>query len=278
QADPAGVDRELGRIWRVVWVGDKPGKPVPSRPEPHMNLAAQSADELIALLGHENIWHRRQAQRLLTERREVRRGPGKHESSPVHALAQSARDVRFRLAALWTLHGANELEEDTLEGLKNDPEPAMRAWVARLTGERGYPFGTAMSRLSLLAKDTNAAVRLAVAVAARQVVSGSLTVDTPPAIPLPEVITGSLLSDLHKSPIDPEDPLLPFVYWMALEPIIGYDASSVDFFENAKDADSAKWPMNTYILTRIIRRICDLSDPAARERNLNTAMRVLGSL
>ncbi len=31
QADPNGVDRDYGRIWRVVWVGDQPGKPVPSR-------------------------------------------------------------------------------------------------------------------------------------------------------------------------------------------------------------------------------------------------------
>jgi putative membrane-bound dehydrogenase-like protein len=31
QADPDGVDRELGRIWRVVWVGDQPGKAVASR-------------------------------------------------------------------------------------------------------------------------------------------------------------------------------------------------------------------------------------------------------
>lgn len=30
-ADPDGVDRELGRIWRVVWVGEAAGKPVPSR-------------------------------------------------------------------------------------------------------------------------------------------------------------------------------------------------------------------------------------------------------
>jgi putative membrane-bound dehydrogenase-like protein len=31
QADPEGVDRVYGRIWRVVWVGNEPGKPVPSQ-------------------------------------------------------------------------------------------------------------------------------------------------------------------------------------------------------------------------------------------------------
>ena len=31
QADPEGVDREMGRIWRVVWVGNEKGKKVASR-------------------------------------------------------------------------------------------------------------------------------------------------------------------------------------------------------------------------------------------------------
>jgi len=277
-ANPAGVDREFGRIWRVVWVGAQKGKAVPSRPGLDMNLAKLSTDELAVLLESENSWQRRQAQRLISGRGDLRTGAGLHAESRIHKLAKSNKDVRFRLAALWTLHSANELEDDFLELLKNDPEPAVRAWVARLTGERGFPFGAAINRLAVLAIDTNATVRLAVAVAARQFVSGSLTVDTPPAIPLREVITGGVLSVLHKSPIDPSDPVLPFICWMALEPIIAVDAGSVDYYENAKDENSAKWPMNAYILTRIMRRICDLSDPAIREKHLNTAVRILGTI
>jgi putative heme-binding domain-containing protein len=243
-----------------------------------MDLAKLSMDELAGLLENENIWQRRQAQRLISERRDFRLGEGLHAGSRVHKLAESNKDVRFRLAALWSLHAANELEDDFLESLKNDKEPAIRAWVARLTGERGFPFGAAMDRLAALAKDPNATVRLAVAVAARQFVSGSLTVNTPPAIPLREVITGGVLSDLHKSPLEPDDPVLPFIYWMALEPIIAFDAGSVDYYENAKDGDSSQWPMNAYILTRIMRRICDLSEPSIREKQLNTAMRILASI
>ena len=41
QADPEGVDREYGRIWRVVWTGDQPGKAVPSR----RNLLAGQRNE-----------------------------------------------------------------------------------------------------------------------------------------------------------------------------------------------------------------------------------------
>jgi len=274
-----GVQRRLGRIWRVVWVGDQPGKAVPSRPSKDMNLSRLSTDELSALLEHDNIWQRRMAQRLLSARRDLRLGTGIHGSSKVHKLAESDKDSRFRLAALWTLHAANELEDDFLRVLDKDEDPAMRAWVACLTGERGFAFGTAMSRLARLAKDTNASVRLAVAVAARQFVSGSLTVNTLPAISLREVITGGVLSDLHKSPIVPGDAVLPFVYWMALEPIVAFDpGGALGFLEDAKDSSLPKWPMNNYVLTRIMRRTCDLTDLTMREKHLNYAMKVLGGL
>ena len=280
QADPEGVDREHGRIWRVVWVGDQPGKTVPSRPSKDMSLAKLSTDELGSLLEHENSWQRRMAQHLLSERRDLRVGTSIHGGSKVHKLADNGeKDVRFRLAALWALHGANEIEDDFLRGLEKDKEPAIRAWVARLTGERGIPFGAAMTRLARLAKDTNATVRLAVAAAARQFVSGSLTVNTPPAISLREVVTGGILSDLEKSPIVLGDPVLPFVIWMALEPIIAFDAGgALGFLENAKDSSLTNWPMHGYVLQRIMRRVCDLSDPAMREEHLNYAMKVLGSV
>jgi hypothetical protein len=67
-ADPAGVDRERGRIWRVVWTGDQPGKAVPSRPEAGMDLAKLPSADLAKLLAHPNVWQRRMAQRMLSGR------------------------------------------------------------------------------------------------------------------------------------------------------------------------------------------------------------------
>src|SRR5438093_313527 len=278
QADPEGVDRELGRIWRVVWVGDQPGKVVASRPDPEMDLQKRSLAELAELLEHQNIWQRRNAQRLIAERRDPLLTHTLHyRESRVHELAKKGKTPEVRLSAVWTLHCAGALEDEMLDAYAKDPAPAVRAWVARLIGERGYPFGDAMKRLSRLALDPNASVRLAVAAAARQFVSGSLTVDTPPAIPLNEVVTGGVLSDLHKSPIDPNDPVFPFIYWMALEPIVAFDAGHpLGFYQNAKDQSEAEWPMNAYILTRILRRIGDLASPDLRQKHLNRAMEILG--
>lgn len=278
QADPEGVDREMGRIWRVVWTGDQPGKPVPSRPSPQMDLTKLSTDDLAGLLASPNSWHRRMAQRVITERRDPALTRKFHPSSKIHDLVTQGTTAEARLAALWTLHSAGLLEEGLLEKTAQDPFPAVRAWTARLIGERGQPFGFSMKALATLARDKEDFVRLAVAAAARQFNSGSLTVNTPPAIPLNEVVMGGVLSELHKSPFHPEDPVLPFVYWMALEPIIAFDASGIDHYKNAKDASLAEWPMNNYILTRIMRRICDLSDPTQRESHLNRAMEILGNL
>src|SRR6185503_3538541 len=66
-ADPEGVDREHGRIWRVVYTSGRKGVPVPSRPEARMNLASLTSTELVGMLSHPNIWQRRTAQRLLNE-------------------------------------------------------------------------------------------------------------------------------------------------------------------------------------------------------------------
>src|SRR5438270_9908683 len=57
-ADPEGVDRELGRIWRVVYTGNNPGAKVPSRPDVKMDLGKASSAELVGLLSHPNVWQR----------------------------------------------------------------------------------------------------------------------------------------------------------------------------------------------------------------------------
>src|SRR5712691_5296063 len=47
QADPEGVDRQYGRIWRVVYTGKNPGKKMSSRPDSKMDLTKASSVELV---------------------------------------------------------------------------------------------------------------------------------------------------------------------------------------------------------------------------------------
>ena len=266
-ADPEGVDREHGRIWRVVHTGDKKGAPVPSRPAADMNLAKLSSTELVKVLEHPNVWQRRVAQRLLTERRDLPGANSLHPETPLHVLLTNGVTLEARLAALWTLHGAEMLEDGVLDIPAKDKEPALRAWAARLTGERGYPLKDAIKRLAKLAEDPDPSVRLAVATAARQLVSGSLTVNTPPLVPVREVVTGPILSALWFSSSDAKDPLIPFLYWMALEPIVAYDpVHALGFYQ--ENGAMPQMPLSGIILTKIMRRVCDLRDPAKLDKSI----------
>jgi putative membrane-bound dehydrogenase-like protein len=251
-ADPEGVDREYGRIWRVVYVGRQPGRPVPSRPDKAMNLAAAEMPELVEWLAHPNVWHRRTAQRLLTER--LSRLPIATPPRLVELLRQGAT-LEARLAALWTLHASDRLTEELLDEVARDPEPALRTWAARLTGERAQASEAPFARLLRLASDPHPSVRLAVAVAARQFVSGSLTVDTPPLTQPADVNTGQILATLAEQPGTGDDPLLPFMIWMAAEPYVPRDPKPA--FGWFLDRGATAMPLSGQLLRKTMRRLCD---------------------
>jgi putative membrane-bound dehydrogenase-like protein len=251
-ADPDGVDREYGRIWRVVHVGDQSAKPVPTRPTPDMDLRQLSNGQLISLLKHPNIWHRKQAQRLLHERPDPILRPQLLELLEPHHGSEA------RLFALWTLYTTELLDEPTLDRLVADADPSIRAWVARLTGERNDPNESASHRLLMLADDSNPSVRLAVGTAVRQFTSGSLTVNTPPrgAGLDPRPILDRLIRASHLEP----DPLIPFMIWLAAEPTVVTNIhDTLQWFAS----DGGQYlPLTGTLVSKLMRRLCDLDIPA----------------
>lgn len=265
-ADPEGVDREHGRIWRVVYTGDKRGTKVPSRPSADMNLAKLNTTQLIELLSHANVWHRRVAQRLLSERSDAA------AKSPLLKLLTDGRPVEARLAALWTLHGAELLDEATLDQFASDKEPAVRTWVARLTGERRQPNDASFERLKKLAADSDPSVRLGVATACRQYSSGSLTVNTPVPPDVAAFKAGAILEVLVRHSADAKDPLIPFMVWMASEPRLAENPAFALrwLLENAEDT----MPLSGQLATKTMRRICDLRSVD----EMNAVVEFLGKL
>ncbi len=267
-ADPEGVDRTHGRIWRIVYTGGQKGKPVPPRPA-GLDLKKATPEELVQTLAHPNVWHRRMAQQILTERGESSFPKSLHRGTPLHKMLTEGPTLEARLAALWTLHGAGLIDEFNLDKAAEDKEPAIRAWVARITGERNYPLGDAMDRLEKLARDPDITVRTAVAVAARQFISGSLTVNTPPKIPVREVITGGVLSALWFATEGKHDPLFTFTYWMAAEPVIALDPlHALGFYQ--QDGAVNALPFSGIVLSKIMRRVCDLGDVEMLSQGLLT--------
>ncbi|MEO8426680.1 MAG: PVC-type heme-binding CxxCH protein [Verrucomicrobiota bacterium] len=256
-ADPAGVDREYGRIWRVVYVGNKPGASVPSRPDVVMDLSRLNTSELVKVLEHPNVWQRRQAQRLLSERQNVAAKP------LLEKLLAQGSTLEARLAALWSLHGSQQLDEATLDRYVGDKEPAIRTWVARLTGERRLNSEAALNRLRTLADDHDPSVRLAVATAARQYISGSLTVNTPPDA---DVGVGEILERLVRSSSDGKDPLIAFMIWMASEPSVAKDPPAA--FKWLLENGPRTMPLSGQLATKTMRRVCDLKS----SETLNSAI------
>jgi putative heme-binding domain-containing protein len=256
-ADPEGVDRAHGRIWRVVHTGDKSGAKVPSHPD-GMNLAKLSDDELARTLKHANIWQRRMAQRILSDR--ARAGADVSAIRPiVKELFSEAEAPETRMAAVWTAFSTGLLTDDELDGIAASDLPSARAWAARFTGERGEQSEQVYRRLYKLSTDSDPSVKLAVATALRQFVSGSLTINTPPANPPETRGLALVLASLVSQPGVAEDRLTSFMTWMALEPVIARDARPVLAWFVGNGIDRPE--ISAKLLYKIARRLCDTQEP-----------------
>lgn len=108
----------LGRIYRVVHETTKLDTTAP--------FANATAAQLVEAISHPNGWRRDTAQRLLVERYARTAVP------TLVKLAQSSKDYRARLHALWTLDGIDSLEPALVASALKDPSRDVRASAIRL--------------------------------------------------------------------------------------------------------------------------------------------------
>ena len=265
-ADPGGVDREHGRIWRVVYTGDQPGQPVPSRPAADYDLGRLSSAELVKQLGHANVWQRRTAQRLLNGRSDI--------ANVKAALIQQFRfgpNLNTRLASLWTLYSSGQIDNAILDDAAAATEPALRRWAALFTGEWNQCTDASLQRLKRLAADEEATVQAGVASALREYSSGSLTINSPPRTepstsgPFVAEVALALLDHAK----DTTDRDLPFLIWTALEPSLMYDPSATAkwFVENGE----SHLPLSARLAYKTVRRFCDARQNWLVDKSLELA-------
>ncbi len=104
-------DKTHGRIYRIVYKGASGGSHPPlASAQPNLDRA--DAKELVAALGHENLWWRQTAQRLLVER-------GKDDVLPL--LAAQVRDGKngpAAMHALWTMEALSAFDPPRPDWLK----------------------------------------------------------------------------------------------------------------------------------------------------------------
>jgi putative membrane-bound dehydrogenase-like protein len=305
-ADPEGVDREYGRIWRVVYVAKDAGKKIPPRPDIKMDLAQLRMTDLTRLLEHPNLWQRRMAQRVLADRihdRSLDRSgevDSKHPKAelPFPAIDQLISknqriDVRLAGLSTWFSTGLFPANVKFLDGLLHDAEPMVRKWAVNMTAdyiqkqivaarnfrkkreltrqEQDY-FQRTVALLEAAALDTDPSVRLAVATAVREIVSSSLTVNTDINTDAP---VGDILAALIKSSTDAKDPLLPYMIWHAGEPLLAHNPQPG--LNWLAENGAATLPLSGILTRKAMRRICDTREAAKLDLAMNFLSQVADS-
>lgn len=194
-ADPQGVDRGHGRLYRIVYK---------ERPKPRYADVSQLKDlELIHALKDENIFVRQRAQLELAERQ-----IHNHEwlSANLETIALSTERMTYRMHAIWALAGSGPMRVEFLRKLAESDTPEIRAWGVRLIGDHQPGHSELAKVVQSTAKDSDPRVRVQAAIAGPKMAGRGLT---------PQAAVELQLSVLKHSE---DDPILPRVVWRNLIP------------------------------------------------------------
>ena len=198
-ADPQGVDRGHGRLYRIVHK---------KRPTADIrDFDKLNNDVLVSLLANDNIFNRQRAQLKLQERRIATKDLP--TSKLLQALVLSNdKPMKTRMHALWALSGSGELNADFLDALLNSQHPELRSWGVRIAGRQETREPSVLNRIPKLAADADARVRLQVSIAAPKLAAGQ---------------SGSMENVKQQIAVlrnSSSDPVLPKVVWQNLQPHI----------------------------------------------------------
>jgi putative membrane-bound dehydrogenase-like protein len=232
-ADPEGIEREKGRLYRVRYKETPHSQP--------FDLAKKTDEELIALLRDANVYRRETAQRLLGERASIKRirseaDPNDLPAKLTHVAFDASASRTTRLHALCALMAAGPLTTDASLKLLSDTDRLFRAWGVRAAGNAGRVEPALRDRILELAHDHARDVQLQVAIAAGKIEELD---------PLP------LLVDVLAHSGD--DEVIAHVVWQNLHPLL--EERSAEFLKLAKQHDLKQTPNLAKLMPRVTERI-----------------------
>lgn len=288
KANPEGVDRARGRVWRVVYVGDKKddtAKNIGSREMKDLDLKKVVRGDLVKLLSHSNSWMRRTATRMLVEdwRGEWSLTTIPSPSKWLTPLINDAKDPSQALTAAWAILSCGDVDPALINLLASSPYPQVRMWAARLHDEAPESAQRAtVSRqpksggdeltypvLDKLASDESAPVRAATAIAIRRSLGLNLCtdrqrdafqrlmVDDPAQLPVfmgAAAHVRSLPALLEKSAAG-DDKVLAFSIWQAMEPMVADSTATV--LQMLEKSTPNSQPLSRNLVYKTMRRLCD---------------------
>jgi putative membrane-bound dehydrogenase-like protein len=200
-----GHDRGNGRVYKVVYNGQK---------KTSVDLARESVDGLIGLVGSKNEWMSRHARRLLQER-----GVSESQRATLAGQVTGAATTPARLRALWAMHVAQPLTLREAGPFLQHEDAWVRGWTLQLLGE-GLPAAPAERWEGE---------------GARNVMGGLATMAREDASPVVRRYIASLLqripAKVRQEPLaallahaeDATDAHLPLLYWYAAEGVVVED-------------------------------------------------------
>jgi putative membrane-bound dehydrogenase-like protein len=202
-----GVNRESGRIYRLVYNGSEALAPK-DHPDPATlftnSLSAFSSTDLLHLQFNRNEWFARHARRILQERAESGALDNPVRSELLKAYAEQT-NTAIKLRLFFALHGIGADSQDWLTQQLGDPEFHVRCWAVRFLAESGGPWESLVPLLTREAvEDSSPAVRLELASALQRV---------------PAELGEPLAAALVHHGEDATDHNLPLMCWYGIEPI-----------------------------------------------------------
>ena len=196
-ADPKGVDRGHGRLYRIVHE---------NRPKPKVqDFSKLSNLELESLLSDENIFNRQRSQLKLQERRVLTKDPecAKRLQSLV---LNSESPMKYRMHALWSLIGSGTCEVDFLNQLLDSSSPELRSWGVRTVGRQNTRDAKTLEKITKIAADKDPRVRLQASIAAPKLAMGQAG------------SAENVRQQINVLRNSSNDPILPRVVWQNLQP------------------------------------------------------------
>jgi len=193
--NPDVHQKTMGRIFKISHESDA---------WKQVDFSKASNKELVNYHLSKNEWYVRTARLVLQER-----GANKKVHQLLRAILEKNPDVTRKLAALWTLHVTQGIEEEGLLELTSHGNEYIRSWAIQLMAEDKDLSEAALQRLTVMAKtDDSAMVRLYLASAIQRV--------------SPEK-RWDVLEALLQREEDKEDHNLPLMLWYAFEPVVATD-------------------------------------------------------
>jgi putative membrane-bound dehydrogenase-like protein len=260
KANPEGVDRERGRIWRVVREssrGESPQTPASnqrsgtpaargladySRDHTDLNLKKLATPDLVKTLEHPNNWMRRMARRMLVERnRSDSAGP------LLQKLLASLPSPSACNEASLLLKSYGMLTDTLVSRLAASPDSQHRIIAARHSSSEDSPTQLA------LAKDPDPLVRLTLLAKLRLQSTRFLTKSAVANFKTPSSIYTHWMETVKAS--KDADPVLAFMIWQVFElELVAFGQHSLD---QLLEVAPTTQPLSRVLAHKAMRRLCD---------------------